>query len=263
MSLDPKRLVGKVCVVTGAGKSIGLAVAERYCSYGAVTIMLGRGNNVLEQAERLTAEGYKAHGYKVDVTDHDAVIALFDKIVAEFGPVYALVNVAGLGAVGPFESTEPEEWERVLKTNILGTVYPIKGAIRSMREQREGKIINFSSKAGKSGSKLMAIYGASKGAIITLTQSLAQEYAQHNINVNCLCPDIIKGTGIWENTVRANYSRDYGMSEEEVTKLYESKVPLGHFASLEDICDVVSFLTISADDCTGQSYNVTGGRTMH
>ncbi len=263
MSLDPSQLKGRVCVVTGSARSIGLYVAQRFASYGAKVYMLDFSPAVLEEAEALRRQGMDAFGSILDVTDHDAVIARFDQIVAESGPVYALVNCAGVGGSCPFEDTTPAMWQRVFSINVFGTVNCIQGAVRSMREAREGKIINFSSKTGKTGSKLMTVYGSSKGAIVILTQSLAQEYAEHNVHVNCVCPDIIRGTGMWDGTVVQTYARDYGMTEDEVNAMYEKKVPLGHFATMEDVTDVVAFLTISGEDCTGQSINITGGRFMH
>ena len=263
MSLNPEQLRGRVCVVTGAARSIGLDIATRYASYGAKVYLLDYSPDVEASAQALREQGGDAQGVRLDVTDHDQVIACFDEIVEKSGPIYALVNCAGVGGSCPFEQTTPEMWHRVLNVNLLGTVNCIQGAIRSMRQAREGKIINFSSKAGKTGSKLMTVYGASKGAIITLTQALAQEYAEHNVHVNCVCPDIIKGTGMWDGTVVHSYARDYGISEDEVNVMYEKKVPLGHFATMEDVTDVVCFYTISGEDCTGQSINITGGRFMH
>lgn len=263
MSLNPDNIKGRVCVVTGSARSIGLEVATRYASYGAKVYMLDYSETVLESAKALREKGWDATGKILDVTDHDAVIACFDAIVAEAGPIYALVNCAGVGGSCAFENTTPDMWQRVFSINVFGTVNCIQGAIRSMREAREGKIINFSSKTGKTGSKLMTVYGSSKGAIVILTQSLAQEYAEHNVHVNCVCPDVIKGTGMWDGTVVQTYARDYGISEDEVNAMYEKKVPLGHFATMEDVTDVVAFLTISGEDCTGQSINITGGRFMH
>lgn len=263
MSLDPAKLKGRVCVVTGAARSIGLDVARRYAAYGARVYLLDASEQVLASAASLREAGGDAQGRVLDVTDHDAVIACFDGIVAESGPVYALVNCAGVGGSCAFESTTPEMWQRVFTVNVFGTVNCIQGAIRSMREAREGKIINFSSKTGKTGSRLMSVYGSSKGALVILTQSLAMEYAEHNIHVNCVCPDVIRGTGMWDGTVVQTYARDYGITEDEVNAMYEKKVPLGHFATMEDVTDVVAFLTISAEDCTGQSINITGGRFMH
>ena len=263
MSLNPDQLIGRVCVVTGSARSIGLDVATRFATYGAKVYMLDYSEQVHQAAEALRAQGYTVASRVVDVTDHDGVIACFDQIVAESGPIYALVNCAGIGGSCAFENTTPDMWQRVFSVNVFGTVNCIQGAIRSMREAREGKIINFSSKTGKTGSKLMTVYGSSKGAIVILTQSLAMEYAEHNVHVNCVCPDIIRGTGMWDGTVVQTYARDYGISEDEVNAMYEKKVPLGHFATMEDVTDVVAFLTLSGEDCTGQSINITGGRFMH
>jgi NAD(P)-dependent dehydrogenase (short-subunit alcohol dehydrogenase family) len=263
MSLNPDRIKNKNCVVTGAAGSMGFDVATRYAEYGARVFLIDYAATVQDKTKELTDKGYMAYGIQLDITDHDAVIAAFDKIVAEHGAIFALCNCAGIGATSNFEETSPELWNRVLNVNVLGTVYCCKGAIRSMREAREGKIINLASKAGKTGSKLMTVYGASKGAMITLTQALAQEYAQYHVHVNAVCPDIIGGTGVWETQVCPNYMRDMGLSREEVTRIYEAKVPLGHFARMEDVTDAICYLTISADDSTGQSLNVTGGRFMH
>jgi len=263
MSLDTNRVRNRVCVVTGASGSIGFAIGERLAQYGAKTFLISNEEKIFDAAKQLQEQDYDATGIVLDITDHDATIAAFDEIVAKHGPVFALVNCAGVAEVGPFESMEPEMWQRVINVNLYGTVNCIQGAIRSMRESREGKIVNLASKAGKTGSKLMTVYGASKGAIITLTQALAQEYAQHNVHINALCPDIVKGTGMWGNTVSVKYQRDYQMTEEEVTEMYEKKVPLGHFATMEDVADMACFYIISADDCTGQSINITGGRFMH
>jgi 2-hydroxycyclohexanecarboxyl-CoA dehydrogenase len=225
-------------------------------------ILLDINPQVLDSAELLTKAGYLAKGYVLDVTDAEMVSKCFKEIVNENGPVYVLVNSAGIMEISPFEETTPQLWKRVLDINLLGTVYCIQGVIASMREQCCGKIINFASKAGKTGSKLMTVYGASKGGIITLTQALAQEYAAYGININCICPDIIDDSGVWAQANKM-YSKNLHMSPGEVKKLYESKVPLGHFATKEDITDIVCFYTISGNDCTGQSINVTGGRFMH
>jgi len=239
-------------------QSIGFDIAKRFAEYGAKPVLIDYDKEVLNSAASLNT-----HGIVLDVTKRGEVLACFDKIEKEIGPVFALVNCAGVGEVGPFEEMNEQKWQRVINVNLLGTVYSIQGAIRYMRERREGKIINFASKAGKTGSKLMTVYGASKGAVVTLTQALAQEYAEYGLNINCICPDIIKDTGIWDNVTCVNYARDYQMSREEVTKMYENKVPLKRFVLKEDITDMVCFYLISGNDCTGQSINITGGRFMH
>ena len=262
MSLDTDRIKGRFCVVTGAAGSVGFDIAKRYAQYGANVVLLDISPDVLSFASILTENGYSAQGYVVDITDHKNVICIFDELTSKHGPVFSLVNSAGIMEVSPFEKTTPKIWERVFNINVLGTVNCIQGAIRGMREVNEGKIINFSSKAGKVGSNLMTVYGASKGAIITLTQALAMEYAKHRLNINCLCPDIIDDTSVWHNA-NSMYCENLNMNPEEVKILYESKVPLGRFATKEDVTDMVCFFTISGDDCTGLAVNITGGRCMH
>lgn len=262
MSIDPKRIEGKLCIVTGAARSVGFEVAKRFCSYGGILAMIDKNPEVVKAAEQLRQSGYHAWGYERDVTDRDSLCSLYSELMDKYGTAYALINAAGIMEISPFEKTTGDIWKRVLDINVMGTVHSIQGVIGRMREARRGKIINFSSKAGKVGSKLMTVYGASKGAIITLTQALAQEYAPYHLNINCLCPDIIDDTGVWAQANQM-YSENLNMSKEEVKKLYEGKVPLGRFASKEDIVDIISFYVLSADDCTGQAINVTGGRCMH
>ncbi len=262
MSLDMKQLAGKLCVVTGAARSVGFDIAKRYAANGAVVVMLDINPQVVDAAQELCRSGGHAEGYTLDVTDGQAVARRFRTVIQEHGPVYALVNSAGIMEISPFEETTDEIWRRVWEINVMGTVHCIRGAICSMREQKCGKIINFASKAGKTGSKLMTVYGASKGAVITLTQALAQEYARYGLKINCLCPDIIDDSGVWAQANKM-YAESLHMSPEEVKTLYESKVPLGRFATKEDITDMVCFYTVSGEDCTGQSINITGGRFMH
>lgn len=262
MSLDTKKMEGKLCIVTGAARSVGLEIAKRYLQYGARVVMLDVNPEVEQRAEELEKEGYPAVGMVLDVTEQKYVLEVFEGIIEKYGDVYALVNSAGVADVRPFEDITQEIWERMMKVNVCGTAYCIQGVIGNMKKNKEGRIINFSSKAGKEGSSLMSCYGASKGAVITMTQALAKEFAPYKIHVNCLCPDIIDDTGVW-NVVRARYTESLHLGEKEVIELYTNKVPLGRFVSKEDVTDVVMFYTISGDSSTGQAVNVTGGRTMH
>lgn len=262
MSLDTKRIEGKLCIVTGAARSVGYEIAKRFCQYGGIVAMLDKNQAVADAARELREAGYQAWGYAADVTEHDAIGSLCRELMEEHGPAFVLVNAAGIMEISPFEETTQEIWRNVLDINLMGTVNCIQGVIGRMREEECGKIINFASKAGKMGSKLMTVYGASKGAIITLTQALAMEYAPYHLNINCICPDIIDDTGVWQQA-NTMYAHNLKMSKEEVKELYEGKVPLGRFATKEDIADLVSFYVISGDDCTGQSLNITGGRCMH
>ena len=145
---------------------------------------------------------------------------------------------------------------------MYGTVYCTQCVLPAMRKRRDGKIINFSSKSGKTGSALMVPYSAAKGAIIALTQALAFEVASDNVKVNCLCPGITDATGVWSSVSRG-YTENLKLSREEVVKKFTAKVPLGRLTDIRDVVDFVKFLTLSGEYCTGQAFNITGGREMH
>jgi NAD(P)-dependent dehydrogenase (short-subunit alcohol dehydrogenase family) len=150
----------------------------------------------------------------------------------------------------------------MFKVNVYGTTYCIQGALPSMKKNKQGKIINFASKSGKTGSALMAPYSAAKGAVIVLTQALAFEVASDNINVNAVCPGITDATGVW-SSVSKGYVENMKMEREEIVKKFTAKVPLGRLTDIQDVVEFVFFLTVSGDYCTGQAFNITGGREMH
>ena len=255
-------LSGKTCVVTGAARSIGLAIAEAYRAAGARVAMIDLNPEVAAQAERLAEGGAPVKGYVLDITNRAGVLECFGRIAAELGDPNVLVNNAGLVDQRPIEETTPELLDRIFRVNVYGTLYCIQGVLAGMRRMRDGKIINFSSKSGKTGSALMAPYSAAKGAVIALTQALAFELASDHIKVNCLCPGITDATGVW-SAVSKGYTENLKLPREEVVKKFTAKVPLGRLTDIRDLVDFVLFLTASGEYCTGQAFNVTGGREMH
>jgi NAD(P)-dependent dehydrogenase (short-subunit alcohol dehydrogenase family) len=267
MSVD---LRGRTCVVTGAARSIGLGIAEMYCSLGAKVAMIDINPEVKEQSERLakaeSAEhrgaGHAVRGYILDITDQKAVFGCFDDITANLGNVFALANVAGAVDQQAFEEITPERLDKMNRININGSVYCAQAALKTMKGLKDGRIINFSSKSGKTGSAIMAAYSGAKGAIISITHAMAFELAKDNIKVNCLCPGIVEKTGVW-GSVSKGYVENLKMEEDEVVKQFTSKVPLGRLCRIDDLVAFVKFLTVDGDYCTGQAFNVTGGREMH
>ncbi len=259
MSVDLK---GKTCVVTGSAKSIGLGIVEMYCGLGARVAMIDIDPEVATQAERLAKAGHTVRGYVVDITDRAAVLACFKDIAKSLGDVFALANVAGAVDQQAFEEITPERLDRMNRININGSVWCAQGALATMKKYNDGRIINFSSKSGKTGSAIMAAYCGAKGAIISITQAMAYEYAKQNIKVNCLCPGIVEKTGVW-GSVSKGYVENLKMEEAAVVKQFTAKVPLGRLARIDDIVAFVKFLTVDGDYCTGQAFNVTGGREMH
>ena len=255
----PKELEGRICVVTGAARSIGLAIAEAFKAEGARVAMIDINPAVLTEAQRM---GGGTKGYILDITDQKAVLDCFAKISGELGDVYALVNTAGIVDQRPIEETTPEIMDRVMRVNVHGSLYCIQGVLAGMKKAKDGKIINFSSKSGKTGSALMVPYSAAKGAVIALTQAVAFEVADFNIKVNALCPGITDATGVWSE-VSKGYTENMKLPREEVVKKFTAKIPLKRLTDIQDIVDFVLFLTAKGEYCTGQAFNITGGREMH
>ena len=262
MSFTSDRIQGKVCVVTGAAKSIGFAIAEKYAQSGAKVVLIDIDPLVEASAKTLADKGYTAKAYVLNITNRDAVLKCFDDIVATYGDVYALVNNAGVVDTRPFEENDEAILDKMFKVNVYGASYCMQGALPSMKKNKQGKIINFASKSGKTGSALMGPYSAAKGAVIVLTQALAFEYANDNLNINAVCPGITDATGVW-SSVSKGYVENMKMERDEIVKKFTAKVPLGRLTDIQDVVEFVFFLTVSGDYCTGQAFNITGGREMH
>ena len=174
-----------------------------------------------------------------------------------------LVNVAGIVAQNPVEEISEEEWDKVFAVNCKGSFFFVREIVPYMKEANYGKIVNFSSKSGKTGSALMSHYSSAKAAIIGFTQSLAFELAPSKINVNCVCPGITDNSGVW-NQVSSGYVKNLQMPIEEVVKKFTAKVPLARLANISDVVATTLFLcSTGADYFSGQAINITGGREMH
>jgi NAD(P)-dependent dehydrogenase (short-subunit alcohol dehydrogenase family) len=259
MAMD---LSGKTCVVTGAARSIGLAVAEMYCKRGASVALIDILPEVEVQAERLSKEGFTAKGYVLNITDQDAVMNCFESIAADLGDVFTLANIAGAVDQQDIESMTPERIDRMMQINFNGTVYCVQGALKTMKNYGNGRIINFASKSGKTGSALMGAYSGAKGAIISLTHALAFELAGDQIKVNCLCPGIVDDTGVW-SSVSKGYVENMKMEKKDIVDKFTAKIPLQRLCTIDDIVAWCEFLTIHGDYNTGQAFNVSGGREVH
>jgi NAD(P)-dependent dehydrogenase (short-subunit alcohol dehydrogenase family) len=250
---------GKTALITGAAGAIGKAVAKQLIEDGATVVV----TDLKEEQVQITAAELGCKGMAADVTNAEQVKRVVDFAAAQCGHIDILINVAGIVGQGLVENLTEDEWDKMFDVNCKGTFLFTKYVVPMMKASRYGKIINYSSKSGKTGSALMSHYCAAKGAIISFTQALAYELADYNINVNCVCPGITDNSGVWAN-VSADYTVNLNMPKEEVVKKFTAKIPLKRLATVQDVASVTAFLaSAGADYMTGQAVNITGGREMH
>jgi meso-butanediol dehydrogenase/(S,S)-butanediol dehydrogenase/diacetyl reductase len=251
----------KTVLVTGAAGAIGRDIAAGFAKGGARVFVTDMHQGAVDETVQALDAG--CQGLAADVTQEEQVKAVVEAAQQAFGGVDILVNVAGIVAQGKVEDITVPDWDKMFAVNCRGSFLFIKYVVPLMKTRHYGKIINFSSKSGKTGSALMSHYSAAKAAIMGLTQALAYELAEDGITVNCLCPGITDSTGVWKN-VSAGYIKNLAMPREEVVKKFSAKIPLKRLASIADVTAVTLFLaSAGADYMTGQSINVTGGREMH
>lgn len=253
----------QVVLVTGAAGAIGKSIAEGFCQGGAKVFVTDLNQEAIDSVVKELGNSGECCGLAADVTNAEQVKKAVASAAQTFGGIDILINVAGIVGQGKVEDLTEEEWDKMFAVNCKGSFFFIREVVPFMKENKFGKIINFSSKSGKTGSALMSHYSAAKGAIIGFTQALAYELADDGINVNCVCPGITEDTGVWNN-VSAGYIKNLEMPREEVIKKFSAKIPLKRLAKVKDVVAVTLFLASSgADYMTGQAVNITGGREMH
>ena len=190
MSSGQKTLAGQIAVVTGAGRGMGAAIARELAGLGAVAVLCGRTpGNLNATANAINAAGNRAEVAECDVTTLASVEAVARRVDNQHGRVDILVNNAGIGGFGkPLHELAPDEWDRVLDTNLRGVFYTIRAFAPGMIRARGGHIINISSIAGKNALPNGAAYAASKWGLNGLSYSVAEELRAHNIRVAVICP---------------------------------------------------------------------------
>jgi 3-oxoacyl-[acyl-carrier protein] reductase len=246
------RLEGKVALVTGAARGIGRAIALTLAKEGADVIVSDVNFPGAQQvAQELEAMGRRALAVRADVSILSDVQSMFQKVVEEFGRLDILVNNAGIIRRGSLEDHPDADWELVLAVNLKGTYYCSREAARIMKRQGYGRIVNISSVAGKVGDLASApSYGASKGAVNTLTKSLARELAPYGITVNAVAPHAI------ETEMSAEWS-------EEKRRLILAQIPVGRLGRPEEVAAAVAFLVSDeAGFITGEILDLNGGYLM-
>ncbi|HEU0221295.1 MAG TPA: L-iditol 2-dehydrogenase [Paracoccaceae bacterium] len=254
-----KRLSGKHALITGAARGIGRAFAAAYVREGARVAI---GDIDLARAQAAAAEiGEGAWALRLDVTDRASIDAAIAEMAAR-GGIDILVNNAALFDAAPIVEITRESYERLFAVNVAGTLFTLQAAARAMITQgRGGRIINMASQAGRRGEPLVAVYCATKAAIISLTQSAGLALIKHRINVNAIAPGVVEGEH-WDH-VDALFAKYEGRPLGEKKRLVAAAVPFGRMGTAEDLTGMAVFLASDeADYIVAQTYNVDGGNWM-
>lgn len=254
---------GKNVVVTGATGGLGECIAEQFAKAGANVALAGRNVAKAESiAEVLKQYGGKVIDVKTDVSKFSDVENLVDTAVREFGSIDIMINNAGVGTTGNLLDLPIEKWDAVIDVDLKGTLYGCRAAIKYMKEQKAGKIVNIASIAGKECAPRTAAYSAAKAGVIAMTSSLAKEFAKDGININAVLPGIIR-TEMWESTLRKMVGEDKASRDAVFTKYIGGMIPQGRPQEPIDIAETALFLcSEEAHNITGQNIAVDGGATF-
>jgi meso-butanediol dehydrogenase / (S,S)-butanediol dehydrogenase / diacetyl reductase len=259
------QLTGRIAVVTGGGQGIGRAIALRLADEGAdVAIVDLNIDTASAVAEEVRARQRRALSIQCNVTDEVSVDAMIKSVVDGLGHLDIIVNNAGVQDIVPAVDMSRERWDRILDVNVTGVFLCAQAAARQMIAQGGGgRIINASSRSGKSPSRLpMAAYITSKHAVIGLTRSLAWELARYKITVNAYCPGVVD-TAMWD-LIDREMARMHGTPVGATKQRFADEIPLGRIQVPEDVAKLVAFLASDESDyMTGQAINITGGSEVH
>ena len=247
-----KLLEGKTAIVTGAARGIGEGIAIKFAEHGANVAFTYVSNSSAAKAtaleEKLTTFGVKARAYQSNAADFAACETFVNDVLKEFGAIDICVNNAGISKDNLLLRMTVEQWNEVINVNLNSVFNMTKQVIRPMMKAKRGSIINMSSIIGEMGNAGQSSYAASKAGVIGFTKSVARELGSRNIRCNAIAPGFVE-------TDMTSY-----LKEGEAAEKYKSSIPLGRFASAEDIANVTLFLASELSSyVTGQTISACGG----
>lgn len=250
-----KLLQGKVAIVTGAARGIGEAIAIKFAEHGANVAFTYVSDSSAEKAAALEAKlagmSVKAKAYKSNAGDFAQCESFVNDVLKEFGTVDICVNNAGISKDNLLLRLSPDQWDDVIKVNLNSVFYMTKQVIRPMMKAKNGVIINMSSIIGEMGNAGQTSYAASKAGIIGFTKSVARELGSRNIRCNAIAPGFVE-------TDMTSYLKDGEQADK-----YKAGIPLGRFATAEEVANVTLFLASDLSSyITGQVIGVDGGLYM-
>jgi 2-keto-3-deoxy-L-fuconate dehydrogenase len=251
----PFSLENKTAIVTGGGSGIGEAIAKKFCEYGAYVFILDldeeKSQSVVEQ---ITSKNFKAVFYKCDVTRHKETVKLINRLAAERS-IDILVNNAGIAAIGNVENTSEEDMDRLYRVNVKGVYNCLYAIIPHMKKNRNGCILNLASIASVVGLSDRFAYSMTKGAVLTMTYSVAKDYIGCNIRCNCISP-----ARIHTPFVDGFLVKNYPGKEKEMYDMLSRTQPIGRMGKPEEVADLALFLcSDNASFITGTNYAIDGG----
>ena len=254
------RLAGKTAIITGGARGIGAAIAEGYAREGARVCVA----DISLDAARETAAriGNGSFAQALDVTDMQSIKACVAEAEKRFGGIDILVNNAAVFDMAPWGEITEKSYDVIFNVNVKGLLFMLQEVAESMKRRgKGGKIINFASQAGRRGEALVAVYCASKAAVISLTQSAGLALIKHGINVNGISPGVVD-TPMWDH-VDSLFAKYEGLQIGEKKRLVGEGVPFGRMGKPEDHVGCAVFLASSESDyIVAQTYNVDGGQWM-
>lgn len=254
------RLAGKSALITGAARGIGLEFAKAYVREGARVAIA---DIDFARAKSAAAEiGGAAVAIEIDVTDQASIDACVASTVDALGQIDILINNAAIFSAAPIAEIARADYNRVFDINVSGPLFTTQAVARHMIERGiNGRVINMASQAGRRGESLVAVYCASKAAVISLTQSMGLNLIQHGINVNAIAPGVVEGEH-WDN-VDAFFAKYENKAPGQKKTEVGNAVPFGRMGTAQDLTGMAVFL--ASDDANyvvAQTYNVDGGSWM-
>ncbi|MCZ7502884.1 MULTISPECIES: L-iditol 2-dehydrogenase [Rhizobium/Agrobacterium group] len=254
------RLEGKSALITGSARGIGRAFAEAYIREGATVAIA---DIDFERASKTAREiGENAYAVELDVTKQHSIDTAIRTVEGQAGGLDILINNAALFDLAPIVEIKRESYERLFSINVSGTLFMMQAAAKTMIARgKGGKIINMASQAGRRGEALVAVYCATKAAVISLTQSAGLDLIRHGINVNAIAPGVVDGEH-WDG-VDALFAKYENRPAGEKKRLVGEAVPFGRMGRAEDLTGMAIFLASDeAEYIVAQTYNVDGGNWM-
>ena len=254
------RLQGKTAIITGGARGIGAAIAEGYVKEGARVCVADV--NLKEAEETAARIGNGSFAFALDVTRMDQIKACVAEAEKRFGGIDILVNNAAVFDMAPWGEITEKSYDFVFDVNVKGLIFMLQEVAESMKRRgKGGKIINFASQAGRRGEALVAVYCASKAAVISITQSAGLALIKHGINVNGIAPGVVD-TPMWDH-VDGLFAKYENLPKGEKKRLVGEGVPFGRMGRPDDHVGCAVFLASAESNyVVAQTYNVDGGQWM-